>query len=98
MNSTNIEGFEDSVNDMDADSKLFVDKSLEINYRIHNIMGRKGISQKQLADIMGKHEEEVSKWLSGVHNFTLRTLCKLENALGESIVYPPQHVPQINEI
>ncbi|SRR5260221_5638953 len=78
-----------------AEDKLFVDKYLEIQYRINNIMTRKGITQRQLAGKLGKHEEEISKWLGDIHNFTLRTLAKLESALGETIIYCPQHVPQI---
>jgi len=43
---------------------------------------KKGWSKKELADQMGKRPSEITKWLSGTHNFTIDTLfdleCKLE--------------------
>ena len=42
--------------------------------------------QKLLADKLGKTESEVSKWLNGVQNFTIKTLMKLQVAFGEPII------------
>lgn len=96
MKKITIPDFQESIDRMNDEDKIFVDRSLEIQYRIHEIMTRKGILQKDIADKLGKHEEEIIKWLSGMHNFTLRTLSKLEYALGEPLIYCPQHVPKIN--
>ena len=35
---------------------------------------------------LGKTETEVSRWLSGTHNLTLATICKISTALGEDVV------------
>lgn len=40
----------------------------------------------QLAQIMGKQKSEISKWLSGQHTFSLRTIVSIENALGMDII------------
>jgi transcriptional regulator with XRE-family HTH domain len=48
-------------------------------------MTKKGISQRQLAELLGKRESEVSKWMRGTHNFTIKTIAKLEAVLGEPI-------------
>lgn len=63
-----------------------VDLFLDIVYRIDEILKRKGWTQADLAKAMGKKESEISKWLSGGHNFTIATIAKIEAALGEDII------------
>lgn len=87
--------FEASVNAMPEDSRIFVDKSLEIANYIFQVMKNKNMKQKDLADAMGKSEAEISKWLAGMHNYTLRSLSKLEAALGETIVCIPENYPAV---
>ena len=41
-----------------------------------------GMTQKQFAEKMGKHPSEISKWLSGTHNFTQDTLFDISKILG----------------
>jgi ribosome-binding protein aMBF1 (putative translation factor) len=94
MNDIGMDRLQEEINSMPEEDKIFIRKSLDIQNRVHEIMKRKGIIQKDLAIKMDKHDEEVSKWLSGGHNLTLRSLAKLEAALGEPIIYCPQHVPQ----
>lgn len=78
------------------DEKRFVDKSLQLASLIAGAMQRQGLSQKALADMLGKQESEVSRWLTGLHNFTLKTLTRLEAVLGEDLVltFRDQAVPQ----
>ncbi|MBO5853902.1 MAG: helix-turn-helix transcriptional regulator, partial [Bacteroidales bacterium] len=42
--------------------------------------------KKEFAEAIGKRPSEVTKWLSGQHNFTLRTLAMLSTFFGESLV------------
>ena len=81
--------FKASIDAMSADSKIFVDKSLEIAEYIFQVMEQKGLKQKDLAEKMGKTEAEVSKMLGGMHNLTLRSISKLEAALEATIVCTP---------
>jgi transcriptional regulator with XRE-family HTH domain len=78
--------FEASIEAMPEDSRIFVDKSMEIADYIFRIMEVKGMKQKDLATALGKTEAEISKWLAGMHNYTLRSLAKMEAALGETII------------
>jgi len=48
------------------------------------------MTQKELAQKLGKTETEVSRWLSVTHNLTLSTICKISAALGEEIVIVPK--------
>ena len=63
-----------------------VDMFYAIAARINDILKRKGWNQANLAKAMGKKEAEVSKWLSGNHNFTISTLARIETALEEDII------------
>jgi transcriptional regulator with XRE-family HTH domain len=71
------------------ETKRFVDNSIEIADQIHSILESQNKSQKDLADLMGKSESEISKWLTGTHNFTLKSLSKIEVVLNEKIVLTP---------
>jgi transcriptional regulator with XRE-family HTH domain len=69
------------------DVKEEVTLSLDILERIHELLDEKfDGKQKLLADKLNKSEAEISKWLSGVQNFTIKTLVKLEVAFGEPII------------
>ena len=70
--------------------KLQMDMSVAIANRIYEILEAKGMTQKELAQKLGKTETEVSRWLSGTHNLTLSTICKISAALGEEIVIVPK--------
>lgn len=63
-----------------------VDLSFEISDRISELMIERGLSKKQFAEALGRRPSEVTKWLSGQHNFTIATLCMLSTFFGEPIV------------
>ena len=63
-----------------------VDMFYAIAVRINEILKRKGWNQADLAKAMGKKEAEISKWLSGSHNFTISTLARIETVLEEDIL------------
>ena len=46
--------------------------------KIADAMKAKGLTQKQMAEQMGKTESEISEWLSGSRNFTVDTLTDIE--------------------
>jgi len=77
---------------MPEDVKIFVDKYADIVVRINQLLKEKGLSQKSLAEKMDKKPSEISKWLNGEHNFTLRSIAKLEAELGETILYVPSRI------
>ena len=66
--------------------KMQMELSVAIANRIYNILESKGMSQKEFAKLIGKTETEVSRWLSGTHNLTVATICKISAALGEDII------------
>ena len=66
--------------------KLQIEMSVAIANRIYEILEARGMSQKDLAKKLGKTETEVSRWLSGTHNLTLATICKISTTLGAEVV------------
>lgn len=51
--------------------------SVAIANRIESLMREKGLSKKQFAEALDRRPSEVTKWLSGEHNFTVATLSRL---------------------
>jgi transcriptional regulator with XRE-family HTH domain len=70
------------------DIDIYVNHSFEIVDRIHEILLKQDKEQKDLAKMLGKSESEISKWMTGTHNFTLKTIAKIEAVLGETIIKP----------
>ena len=65
------------VAEVPTEVKLEVDLSFAIADRIDTLIKKKGLTKKKFADSIGKRPSEVSKWLSGQHNFTIRTFSLL---------------------
>lgn len=67
-------------------TKRRVQRNLAIAERIHQLLQQKGMSQKDLAIKMGKQPSEICKWLTGLHNFEIKTIENIELALEEDII------------
>ena len=75
--------------------KMQMEMSVAIANRIYDILEAKGMTQRDFARLMGKSENEVSRWLSGTHNLTMATLCKISMALGQDIVTVPERKSEL---
>lgn len=78
------------LNKTPIETKEFVSLYADIVVRINELIDEKGYSQKELAENMGKRPSEISKWLKGDHNFTIRSIAKLQAQLGEPIICVPK--------
>ena len=78
--------FREELAKIPQDVRKQVDMSWAIADKIDALLKAKGMSQKEFAHLMGKTEPEVSRWLAGTHNFTLRTLAKISVVLGEDVI------------
>lgn len=81
-----IKIFQDELNEIPDDVKKELDWSFAIADRIETVLNERNITHKEWASQIGKTEAEVSRWVSGTHNFTLRTLAKISVALGEDLI------------
>ena len=60
--------------------------SFQIVDRIHEILVQRNLRQKDLAEMLGKSEAEISKWMRGTHNFTIDTVVSIEEALQAPVL------------
>ena len=83
---TTAQLFDECLATVQNDVKMELDMSFALADKIDMILREKNISQKQLAEKMGETEAEVSRWLGGTHNFTLRTIAKISDVLGVKLL------------
>ncbi len=91
--------FQEVLDETPEETKIFVRLYADLVVRINQVMREKGYSQNMLAEKMDKRPSEISKWLNGEHNFTLRSIAKLQAELGETLLEIPvqRPMPGINE-
>ncbi|MBO4268364.1 MAG: helix-turn-helix transcriptional regulator [Bacteroidaceae bacterium] len=78
--------FEHLIDAVPPEQKKQFDYSNEISDRLDAILKERGISQRKLARMTGKRPSEVTRWLSGQHNFTLATIAKLSVVLDYDFI------------
>lgn len=66
--------------------RIEVDLCGDISDRIDQLMHERGLSKKQFADALGRRPSEITKWLSGQHNFTIATIAKISAFFGQPLV------------
>lgn len=54
--------------------------------KIADAMEQKNLSKKDFAKVMGKSPSEITRWLSGKHNFTTETLFDISSVLEVELV------------
>jgi predicted transcriptional regulator len=84
--------FQQMVSRVPKDVMTEVDLSFAIADEINKLMLEKGLTKKQFADALGKKPSEVTKWLSGQHNFTIKTLAMLSSFFGKSLIVTPKNL------
>ena len=68
------------------EQKAEFELSFGIAERISEILKMKNLTQKAFANQLHKRESEISKWMTGRHNFTMQTIAKIEIALGCKLI------------
>jgi len=66
--------------------KSFNRLSMGLAASIEDAFKAKGLNQKRFAELCGKKESEISKWLSGTHNFTINTIAFIEAKLDTQLL------------
>ena len=73
--------FDQIVAETPPELKKQLDMSFAIADKLDATLKERGMNQKEFAHMIGHTQAEVSRWLSGTHNFTLATLAKISVAL-----------------
>ncbi|HAN37320.1 MAG TPA: hypothetical protein DCQ29_00335 [Chitinophagaceae bacterium] len=82
--------FQEILDETPAEVEIFVRLYADLLVRIQQLLKDNKINQKELAARLDKKPSEISKWLNGEHNFTLRSLAKLSAELGEPLIEVPK--------
>jgi transcriptional regulator with XRE-family HTH domain len=69
--------------------RRYIKISSDLAAQISAYLVEKGWLQSDLAKNLGKNESEISKWLSGTHNFTVKTLASIENVIQKDLFIIP---------
>lgn len=69
--------------------EYIINRRRETAAQIMEAMARAGLSRKEFAAKMGKNPSEVTRWLSGKHNFTSDLLAQISFTLGTDITGVP---------
>lgn len=67
-------------------------KSMQIALYLEHVLRVRGISKKQLAEMIDVTPAQITKLLSGKENLGLKTIAKIEKALGVSLISIPSEV------
>ena len=86
MKAVNSPIFQSALNTIPEEDVIQVNLSFEIADKIAEILKRQNMSQREFAKKIKRSEVEVSRWLSGTHNFTLSTIAKISAVLGEKVL------------
>ena len=83
---TAFEEYDRVVGSIPKEVNVEVEMEMALSDRIYNLMTAKGLSEAEFARAVGKRPREITKWLSGQHNFSVRTLAMLSSFFGESLI------------
>ena len=75
----------------------FIERNLAITEKVCNVLKERNIKKTEFATMLGKSPSEVTKWLSGLHNLTLKSITKMEEALGINLINiePIKHIEYV---
>ena len=63
--------------------------SFQISNWLDERMQKKRMTKSHLVDAIGKRPSEITRWLSGEHNFTISKLSMLGTFFGEPLISVP---------
>ncbi|MEN8185962.1 MAG: helix-turn-helix transcriptional regulator [Bacteroidota bacterium] len=70
----------------DPEIAKLIEKNLAITEKVRAILKERNIKNNAFAEMLGKKPSELSKWLSGTHNLTLKSITKMEVALNIDLI------------
>ena len=85
MRTANI-SLQDLFNEIPSEKREESRLSFAISNRLDALMREKGLNKKQFAEALGKRPNEITRWLSGEHNFTIATIAMLSTFFGQPII------------
>lgn len=77
---------ENLIKEISREEQKKTDRKMMLAARIDDAMKAIGLKKGQLARALKKQPSEITKWLSGTHNFTTETLWDIGDILGIELI------------
>ncbi|MFP4022999.1 MAG: transcriptional regulator [Thiohalospira sp.] len=77
---------EDLLNEISPEELKRTERKMMLAARIDEVLKARGMKKGDLAKALDKNPSEISKWLSGTHNFTAETLWEIGDVLGINLI------------
>jgi transcriptional regulator with XRE-family HTH domain len=85
---------DDLLEGISVEEQELTDKKMLLAAKIEDGIKAKGWKKKDFAAAMDKLPSEISKWLSGTHNFNSDTLFDIERVLGIKLINLPENAKE----
>ena len=77
--------------------KELISRRMSLAAKIDDALQERGLTNQEFAFMMGKKPSEISRWLSGTHNFTTETLWEIERVLNIQLLTSSPAKPEIQK-
>jgi len=77
---------EDLLNEISPEELKRTERKMMLAARIDDALKAKGMRKGDLAKALDKSPSEITKWLSGTHNFTVETLWEIGDVLDINLI------------
>lgn len=77
---------EELLHELSHEESVKIEKKMLLAVRIDDALKKKGWKKKDFAKALSKRPSEITKWLSGTHNFTIDTLWDIERILDIELI------------
>lgn len=78
----NLDFLEELRNETSPQMSHQISKRMKLAAQIDDVLMSRGVTNQEFAFMMGKKPSEITRWLSGTHNFTTETLWEIERVLN----------------
>lgn len=78
--------FQECLLNVSPETKRQFELSDFIAERLDSYLKENQMSQSDLAKMVGKSKSEISRWMTGRHNFTFETVARIETAIGRRLL------------
>ncbi len=88
------------LSEISSAEKMQVRIKMQLAARIDDLIMESGLNKSEFASKMDKNPSEISKWLSGTHNFTIDTLVEISEALNINVeeLFAPESDHSVNKM
>lgn len=77
---------EEVANSISPQERAIFDLNFKISERLYHVLRERNMTKRDLANLTGKKESEVSRWFMLGHNFSCKSIAIIQQALGEPLI------------